>query len=221
MGCKSWGQGFFPYGIPFCFLNYLGWRACLTSESNQGLGSHLEGTQEELPGLGSITVNELESISWTFSFSCVYVCCVCVCVCTHAQESCTIERTSICNNIRTAWSNWTLIPVNILVHSRLSLSQKTLVELHGLFQLEVTQEINVFINCIMWMGNLRKKRQKELQVARDQYLNVAVLKENNLEISLWKRDKENVNQKWTSVDFSVSQSSPLLTTHSEKQNEPS
>ena len=152
---------------------------------------------------------------------CICVLCVCVCVCTHAQESCTIERTSICNNIRTAWSNWNLNPVNILVHSRLSLSQKTLVELHGLFQLEVTQEINVFINCIMWMGNLRKKRQKELQVARDQYLNVAVLKENNLEISLWKRDKENVNQKWTSVDFSVSQSSPLLTTHSEKQNEPS
>ena len=126
---------------------------------------------------------------------------MCVCVCTHAQESCAIERTSICNNIRTACSNWTLIPVNILVHSRLSLSQKALAELHGLFQLEVTQEINVFINCIMWMGNLRKKRQKELQVARDQHLNVAVLKENNLEISLWKRDKENVNQKWTSVDF--------------------
>ena len=79
----------------------------------------------------------------------VYMCAVCVCVCPHAQQLCTIERTSIRNNIRTAWSNWTLIPVNSLVHSRLSLSQKALVERHRLFQLEMTQEINVFINCIM------------------------------------------------------------------------
>ena len=78
--------------------------------------------------------------------------CICVLyvyVCPHAQQLCTIERTSIRNNIRTAWSNWTLIPVNTLVHSRLSLSQKALAERHGLFQLEMTQEINVFINCIM------------------------------------------------------------------------
>ena len=64
------------------------------------------------------------------------------------------------------------------------------------------------------MGNLREKRQKELQVPEDQHLNVVGLKENNPEVSLWKRDKENGNRKWTSVDFFASQSPPLLTSHS-------